>query len=83
MQIKLSDPEEYLTEISGTCCKVEGSGETVISSLKFVTNLKQSKEAGRAEGSHFKLPLEGGKILGFHGRMDAHINAIGVFMKAA
>lgn len=82
-EIDLNYPGEYLTGISGTYRQWDWNEETAVSSLKFLTNLNEYGPFGVEEGSPFNLPLEGGMILGFHGRMNAYLKAIGVYMKVA
>ncbi|KAL5757425.1 hypothetical protein ACOSP7_020036 [Xanthoceras sorbifolium] len=66
---------EYLMSISGTHHTFEE--QHVIESLCFHTNKKKYEPFGLIEGSPFDLPLKDRVIVGFHGRANNYINAIG------
>ncbi|KAL5713128.1 hypothetical protein ACHQM5_015234 [Ranunculus cassubicifolius] len=80
-KINLDYPTEYLTSVSGyyqPCTWGEG---TMVTALTFVSNVRVYGPIGNEGGSHFELPLKGGMIVGFHGKMDKFINSIGVYLK--
>ena len=72
-------PKEYLTSISGTVAVY--SNYTVIHSLRFYTNKTEYGPYGSEKGTPFSLPMEGGVIVGFHGRAGHYVDAIGVYVK--
>ena len=72
-------PTEYLTSISGTVAVY--SNHTVIHSLRFYTNKTEYGPYGSEKGTPFSLPMEGGVIVGFHGRAGHYVDAIGVYVK--
>jgi len=76
LQIKIDDPDEYLTSICG-CFSDEG-----IRSLTFQTNKKTIGPIGDENGAtHFSSPATGGKIVGFYGRSIVHLEAIGAYFE--
>ena len=78
-QILLDWPREYLTSITGTTVKVWDY--TVIKSLRFYSNRTKYGPYGVEKGESFSFPMEGGAIVGFHGRSGALLDAIGVYAK--
>ncbi|KAF9587319.1 hypothetical protein IFM89_001067 [Coptis chinensis] len=81
MQIDIDLPEEYLTSISGHYGYFRPEGPLVIRSLRFVTNVTKYGPIGPADGTYFSLPMEGGKIIGFHGKAGQFLDSIGVYVK--
>lgn len=76
MQIKIHDPDEYLTSISG--CVSHGG----IQSLTLQTNKKTIGPIGdENEGMHFSFPATGGKIVGFYGRAGHNLQRIGAYFE--
>ncbi|CAN6336515.1 unnamed protein product [Urochloa humidicola] len=74
------DPTEIVKEVSGTVGQVNGAD--VISSLKFVTNLRTYGPYGKPSGNPFSLPeKEGGSVVGFTARTGEFVNAIGVLIR--
>nr|XP_033513540.1 putative late blight resistance protein homolog R1B-16 isoform X2 [Nicotiana tomentosiformis] len=72
---------EYLKGINGTFgCYY---GHSVIKSLCFITNAKNYGPFGcEAGGTPFSLVMkEGVAIVGFHGRSELYLNAIGVYLQ--
>lgn len=51
---------------------------TVIKSLRFYSNRTKYGPYGDERGESFSFPMEGGAIVGFHGRSGALLDAIGV-----
>ncbi|KAK3220414.1 hypothetical protein Dsin_014384 [Dipteronia sinensis] len=87
-QISIDWPEEYLTSISGTTVKNNNAesynnAESFVESLTFYTNWHTHGPFGFEKGTHFSLPIENRVIVGFHGRADDYMNAIGVYQNAA
>ncbi|KAM6595439.1 hypothetical protein CsatA_005963 [Cannabis sativa] len=70
---------EYLTSISGTYGEYRNM--TVITSISFITNLKTYGPFGGETGTAFSLPIQGGVIVGFHGKSGDFIDSIGIFVK--
>ncbi|KAH7832975.1 hypothetical protein Vadar_001930 [Vaccinium darrowii] len=60
----------------------DDNGKVTIVSLCFITTLK--KEYGpfgsKSGASLVSIPIDGGFIAGFHGRIDTHLTAIGIFV---
>ncbi|KAF4380957.1 hypothetical protein F8388_011879 [Cannabis sativa] len=54
---------------------------TVITSISFITNLKTYGPFGGETGTAFSLPIQGGVIVGFHGKSGDFIDSIGIFVK--
>lgn len=72
-------PTEFVKEISGTVGQSEGS--TVVTSLKFVTNIQTYGPYGKANGTPFSLPeKKNGNIVGFFGTSGELLDQIGVFV---
>jgi len=72
-------PSEFLTGISGTIGQYE-EHPNVITSLTLVTNAHSYGPFGRTHGTPFHIPLQSnGCIVGFFGRADKFLNAIGVY----
>ncbi|XP_075104930.1 putative disease resistance RPP13-like protein 3 [Nicotiana tabacum] len=72
---------EYLKGIKGTFGRYYG--HSVIKSLCFITNAKNYGPFGcEASGTPFSLVMkEGVAIVGFHGRSELYLNAIGVYLQ--
>lgn len=76
------EPDEYLITIRGAAGNY--FGPNVITSLVFVTN-KRSYAAFGNRGSNivpFNVPVQSGRVIGFHGRAAQYLNAIGLVMAA-
>ncbi|CAL4991678.1 unnamed protein product [Urochloa decumbens] len=72
-------PSEFLTGISGTIGQYE-EHSNVITSLRLVTNARSYGPFGETKGTPFHIPLQSnGCIVGFFGRADKFLNAIGVY----
>ncbi|KAA8518146.1 hypothetical protein F0562_015620 [Nyssa sinensis] len=81
-KVDIDGPLEYLTGISGTFeCIGDPFGPVVIKSLCFKTNLTKYGPFGSESGTIFSFPMEGGVIVGFHGRASEFLEAIGVYVK--
>ncbi|KAF8700221.1 hypothetical protein HU200_034600 [Digitaria exilis] len=75
----LLGPSEFLTGISGTIDSYEDQSQ-VITSLMLVTNARSYGPFGRTQGTPFQVPLQSnGCIVGFFGRADQYLNAVGVY----
>ncbi|TXG64583.1 hypothetical protein EZV62_011577 [Acer yangbiense] len=70
---------EFLTMISGTKTKFDET--KVVGSLNFKTNMSMYGPYGQANGSPFSIPIRGAKIVGFFGRCDTLVNAIGIYVE--
>ncbi|KAK7843598.1 agglutinin [Quercus suber] len=77
--ISLNWPEEYLTSFSCTTMKV--GTQIVIRSLSFKTNRTEYGPYGTVTGQPFSHRMEGGVIVGFHGRAGDNVDAIGACVK--
>ena len=79
MWISLNWPEEYLTSFSST---VKDLGtHIVIRSLSFKSNKTEYGPYGTVAGQPFSYRMEGGVIVGFHGRAGDYVDAIGAYVK--
>lgn len=59
----------------------EFEGEHAIRSLCFHTNLTEYGPYGlKDQGTSVTIPMEGGVVVGFHGRAGRLLNAIGVYV---
>ncbi|XP_047079953.1 jacalin-related lectin 3-like [Lolium rigidum] len=74
------EQDEYLTGVKG---HIEYCGGSLcVISLTFVTNLHTFGPYGVEDGVPFELPAAaGGRIIGFHGRSDSYVDAIGTYVK--
>lgn len=69
-----------MTSISGTYGNYRGL--TVITSLSFITNLNTTYGPfGKATGTAFSNPIQGGVVVGFHGKSGYYIDSIGIYVK--
>ncbi|CAA0813337.1 Jacalin-related lectin 3 [Striga hermonthica] len=73
-------PNELVTGISGTVGHYGSSGN-VVTSLEIITNRCKYGPFGKQAGTHFSFHAENGVIIGFHGRADSFMNAIGVYLR--
>lgn len=72
---------EYLTSISGSYGSFYSGGPVVITSLCFDTNRTKYGPFGSNSGTSFSIGMEGGAIVGFHGRAGHWLDAIGVYAR--
>ncbi|XP_019259608.1 PREDICTED: uncharacterized protein LOC109237713 isoform X3 [Nicotiana attenuata] len=74
-------PLEHLTGIKGTLGRF--NGHLVVKSLCFTTNAKNYGPFGSEDGgTPFSVVIkEGGAIVGFHGRCEVYLDAIGVYLQ--
>ncbi|KAH7567215.1 hypothetical protein JRO89_XS07G0032900 [Xanthoceras sorbifolium] len=79
--VVLDHPNEFLTSIHGHYGAISGWGEPIVRSLTFVSNTKTYGPYGVEQGTHFSFPVNGGKIVGFHGRCGWYLDAIGIYLK--
>ncbi|KAF8392105.1 hypothetical protein HHK36_022447 [Tetracentron sinense] len=80
--IEIDWPNEYLTSISGTYgAHSPNHGPVIVTSLSFTTNLATHGPVGSGSGRSFSLPMEGGVIVGFHGKCGLQLDSIGVYVK--
>ncbi|KAJ9560889.1 hypothetical protein OSB04_006049 [Centaurea solstitialis] len=73
-------PKEYFVSISGTYGWGRMDDTVAVKSLCFVTNKKRYGPYGLEVGSRFSYDGKGGVIVGFHGRADCFLNAIGIYL---
>ncbi|EAZ01021.1 hypothetical protein OsI_23055 [Oryza sativa Indica Group] len=67
-------PSEFLTGFSGT------TGHNVVTSLTLITNARSYGPFGQVGGAPFQVPMRNNaSIVGFFGRADQYLNAIGVY----
>ncbi|KAK9280443.1 hypothetical protein L1049_014134 [Liquidambar formosana] len=80
--IDIAWPEEYLTSISGSYGTSVSGCPALVASLCFITNRTKYGPFGTPQGTSFaSTPMEGGGIIGFHGRAGQFFDAIGVYAK--
>ncbi|XP_010545659.1 PREDICTED: jacalin-related lectin 23 [Tarenaya hassleriana] len=76
----LDYPNEYITSVEGTYNKTRLLGTDVITSLTFKTSDGRiSQTFGVVSGTKFALEDKGRKLVGFHGRAEEAIDAIGAY----
>lgn len=82
VQVKLEHPHEVLIRVSGYYGPVNRDEKgTVIKSLTFYTSRGQYGPFGEEIGTYFSSTTTQGKVVGFHGRSGAYLDAIGVHMQ--
>ncbi|KAI3807296.1 hypothetical protein L1987_23222 [Smallanthus sonchifolius] len=83
--VNLDGKDEYLTGISGFYGPIEGyNGLEAIVSITFHTNLRIHGPIGEERGAgyvYFSSTASPGKVVGFHGRNNGFLSAIGVHME--
>ena len=86
MQFIIEYPDEHITAVEGSYNKVALIATEVITSLVFRTSKGRTSPTfgpnlfGVVNGTKFKFEDEGKKIVGFHGRSDNAIDALGVYL---
>lgn len=80
-KVKLAYPDEFLTSIHGHYGIIEEWGPVMIRSLTFESNKRTYGPYGIELGTCFTFPMNGGKIVGFHGRCGWNLDAIGVHLE--
>ncbi|KAL6582952.1 hypothetical protein OROMI_005030 [Orobanche minor] len=76
-EISIEDPEEYLVAVRGTT-GIFRYQTPVITSITFVSNKRTYGPFGEDAANQFSLPMHGNKIIGFYGRCDGLLDAVGV-----
>ncbi|KAF8779567.1 hypothetical protein HU200_002489 [Digitaria exilis] len=72
-------PSETIKQVFGTTGTVEG--DTVVTSLALVSNVRTYGPFGKANGSAFSSQIPGNKtVAGFHARAGASVNALGLYI---
>ncbi|KAL9998603.1 putative jacalin-like lectin domain-containing protein [Helianthus debilis subsp. tardiflorus] len=83
--VNLDDNGEFLTGISVFCGPVKGfDGLEAVLSIKFHTNLRIHGPYGEDRGAgyvSYSSPASSGKVVGFHGKSNGFLSAIGVHME--
>ncbi|KAJ8772729.1 hypothetical protein K2173_027906 [Erythroxylum novogranatense] len=80
-KVKLDYPNEFLTSVSGHYGNINDWGPVLIRSLTFESNKRTYGPFGVTQGTCFSLPVTGGRVVGFHGKSDWCLNAIGIYLK--
>ncbi|XP_065880957.1 jacalin-related lectin 3-like isoform X1 [Euphorbia lathyris] len=81
-RVKLEHPHEVLIRISGYYGAVsKEEKETVVKSVTFYTSRGQYGPFGEEIGTFFTSTTTEGKVVGFHGKCGAYLNAIGIHMQ--
>uniref|UniRef100_R7WFG1 Dirigent protein n=1 Tax=Aegilops tauschii TaxID=37682 RepID=R7WFG1_AEGTA len=75
------DGEHTGTEVSGTTGAF--GGDTVVTSLSFVTNVKTYGPFGTPIGTAFSVPLTDTNVVGFFVRAGRFLNALGVYARSS
>ena len=83
LQVKLQYPHEVLICLSGYYGPVgcDEKSPKVIKSLTFHTSRGKYGPFGEEIGTYFTSTTTEGKVVGFHGRSSAYMDAIGVHMQ--
>ncbi|VAH71286.1 unnamed protein product [Triticum turgidum subsp. durum] len=71
--------DEYLIGVKGHLWNI--SDRLSVKSLTFISNRRTYGPYGKEAGAPFELPALGGRIVGFHGRSDSYLNALGTYIK--
>ncbi|XP_037482907.1 mannose/glucose-specific lectin-like [Triticum dicoccoides] len=72
---------EFVKEVSGTHGIFDKDQHHIITSLKFITNVKAYGPFGEAKGTPFTIPAEkNSSIVGFFGRSGIYLDALGVYV---
>ncbi|KAM3372369.1 hypothetical protein ACQJBY_019316 [Aegilops geniculata] len=72
---------EFVKEVSGTFGLYGRDNHNIITSLKFVTNVKTYGPFGQAKGTTFTIPVQkNSSIVGFFGRSGIYLDALGVYV---
>lgn len=71
--------DEYLISVKGHLGTIYD--RLSVRSLTFISNRRTYGPYGKEEGAPFELPAAGGRIVGFHGRSDSYLNALGTYVK--
>lgn len=79
LQFVLGYPDEYIKSVEATYQKPNIFSNTVITSLKFETSKGRTSFFGYNVGKKFVLEQKGHRLVGFHGKEDAAIDAIGAY----
>lgn len=79
--MKLESPHEVLIRISGFYGPVSKEERPAVKSLTFYTSRGQYGPFGEEIGTYFTSATTEGKVVGFHGRSGAYLDAIGVHMQ--
>lgn len=78
LQIQLG-AGEFVKEVSGTYGTFHGA--TVVSSLKFVTNVQTWGPWGEEFGTEFSVPVKTGYgVAGFYVNADKYVDKIGLYI---
>ncbi|KAH7848669.1 hypothetical protein Vadar_005935 [Vaccinium darrowii] len=82
-KVSIDSPAEYITAINITIGNSimfgNFSGQDVIRSLSFVTNLTEYGPFGKRSGTFISTVVENGVMVGFHGRAGDFLNSIGFY----
>ncbi|XP_040378440.1 horcolin-like [Oryza brachyantha] len=77
------EPTERVTEVHGTMGPF-GDRDSLVTSLKLVTDRRTIGPFGYGAGTPFSLPVLGdGAVVGFFARAGEHLEAIGVYVNPA
>ncbi|XP_031401926.1 jacalin-related lectin 4-like [Punica granatum] len=77
--VRLAYPYEYLRSISGYLR--EHLGRLILQSISFNSNTRKYGPFGREVGIPFSGPSTGGKIVGFYGSCNGHLDSIGAYLE--
>ncbi|CAI0436011.1 unnamed protein product [Linum tenue] len=81
-RLKLEHPHEFLVSISGYHGSTNREDKhKFVKSLSFQTSRGKYGPFGEEVGTFFTSPTADGKVVGFHGRSGAYLDAIGVHMQ--
>lgn len=80
-KVPLDHPTEILTTVSGHYGSMTNGSSIIIRSLTFHSNYSKYGPFGLEQGTQFSCPINGAKIVGFHGRSGWYVDSIGFYMK--
>ncbi|KAH7673903.1 Mannose-binding lectins domain-containing protein [Dioscorea alata] len=80
-KVPLDHPTEILTTVSGHFGSMTNGSPIIIRSLTFHSNYSKYGPFGLEQGTQFSCPINGAKIVGFHGRSGWYVDSIGFYMK--
>ncbi|KAM3373125.1 hypothetical protein ACQJBY_019850 [Aegilops geniculata] len=73
---------EFVKEVSGAYGIYDADQHNIITSLKFITNVKAYGPFGEADGTPFTIPVENNSsIVGFFGCGGIYLDALGVYVR--
>lgn len=73
---------EFVKEVSGTFGIYDKDRHNIITSLKFITNVKTYGPFGEAKGTPFTIAVQkNSSIVGFFARSGIYLDALGAYVR--